>query len=46
MINENHLILLSFGKRGDTWGERIIPGDNPVGHRFLLRDLIPVKFFK
>ena len=34
MINQNHLILLSFGKRGDTGGEGIILGDNPAGRFF------------
>ena len=46
MINQNHLILLSFGKRGDTGEEGIILGDNPVGRCFVLRDLIPMNFFK
>ena len=46
MINQNHLILLSFGKMGDTGGEGTIQGDNHAGHCFLLRDLIPMKFFK
>ena len=46
MISSNHLILLSFGKRGDTRGEDIILGDNPDGHCFLLRHLIPMNFFK
>ena len=46
MINQNHLILLSFGKRGDTEGEDIILGDSPVGHWFLLLDLISMNFFK
>ena len=46
MINQDHLILLSFGKRGDTGGECIILGDNPVGQCFLLRDLIPRNLFK
>ena len=32
MINQNHLILLSFGKREDTGWEGIILGDNPAGH--------------
>ena len=35
MINQNHLSLLSFGKRWwDTGGEGIIIGDNPAGHVF------------
>ena len=50
MINQNHLILLSFGKwgytLGDTGGEGIILGESPAGHCFVLRDLIPIKFFK
>ena len=46
MINQNHLILLSFGKREDTGGKGIIPGENPDGHCFVLRDLIPINFFK
>ena len=37
MINQNQLILLSFGKRGDTGG-----GDNLAGYCFVLRDLISV----
>ena len=46
MINQNQLSLLSFGKRWDTGGEGIIIGDNPAGHCFLLKDLIPINFFK
>ena len=46
MINRNRLILLSFGKREDTGGEGIILGENPAGHCFVLRDLIPINFFK
>ena len=46
MNNQNHLILLFFGKRGDTGAEGIILGDNSPGHCFLLRDLIPKNFFK
>ena len=46
MINQNHLILLSFGKRGHLGEESIILEDNPTGHCFVLRDLIPMKFFK
>ena len=34
MINQNHLSLLSFGKRWHTGGEGIIIGDNPAGHCF------------
>ena len=45
MINQNHLILLSFGKRGDTGGEGIILEDNLAAHCFLSRDLIPMNFF-
>ena len=41
MFNQNQLILLSSGKRGDTGG-----GDNPDEHYFILRDLIPMNFFK
>ena len=44
MINQNHLISLSFGKSGDTEGKGIILGDNPAEHCFLLRDLIPMNF--
>ena len=33
-----------FGKKGDTWV--IILGDNPAGHCFALRDLLPSRFFK
>ena len=42
MINQNHLIFLSFGKRGDTGG-----GDY-LGEHWIkgLRDLIPMSFFK
>ena len=32
MINQNHLILLSFGKREDTGWEGIILGDNLAEH--------------
>ena len=42
MINQNHLIFLSFGKRGDTGG-----GDY-LGEHWIkgLRDLITMSFFK
>ena len=43
MINQNHLSLLCFDRRWDTGGEGIIIGDNPAGHCFLLRYLIPAK---
>lgn len=33
-----------FSKKGDTVG--ITLGDNPAEHCFLLRDLVPIKFFK
>ena len=46
MINQNQLSLLSFGTRCDTGIEDIIIGDNPAGHCFLLRDLMPMNFFK
>ena len=46
MINQNHVILLSFGKMGDTVGEGTILGDNPAGLCFLLKDLIPMNLFK
>ena len=46
MVNQNHLVLLSFGKRGDTGGEVIIPGDNLAGHCFVLSDLFLINFFK
>ena len=46
MINQNHLILLSFCKSGDTVGGRIILEDNTADHCSELRDLIPMKFFK
>ena len=50
MINQNHLILLPFGKRGNTaWGtggEGIILGENPAEHCFALRNSIPMNFFK
>ena len=46
MIIQNHLSLLSFGERWDTGGEGIIIRDNPAGYYFLLKDLIPMKFFK
>ena len=45
VINQNHLILLSFGSTGDI-DEGIILGDNPAGHCFLLTDLIPMNFIK
>ena len=44
--NQNHLSLLSFGNSWDTGGKGIIIGDNPAGHCFLLKDLIPMNFFK
>ena len=43
MIDQN---LLSFGERGSTGGEGIILGDNPARHCLLLKDLIPLNFFK
>ena len=46
MINRNHLILLSFGKREDTRGEGITLGENLAGHCFVLIDLIPINIFK
>ena len=46
MINQNQLRLLHFGKRRDTGGEGITIGDNPAGHCFLLRCLIPVNFYQ
>ena len=46
MINQNHLILLSFAKRRDTEGEGIILVDNPAGHCFVLSNLIPINFTK
>ena len=48
MINQDHLVLLCFGKRrggGHTGGKRIILGDNPDGG-FVLRCLVPMNFFK
>ena len=46
MINQNQLSLLSLCKNWDTGEEGIIIGDNPAGHCFLLRYLIPMNFFK
>ena len=46
MIDQNHLILLSFGKTRDTAGGSIILGDSPSGHCFVLRDLITINIFK
>ena len=34
MINQNHLILLYVGKRGDTGGEAKILGHNPARNFF------------
>ena len=31
---------------GDIGRERIILGENPAGHCFVLRELIPISFFK
>ena len=45
MINQNHLISLSFGKSRNTGEKGIILVDNPAGHCFILRDLIPMNFF-
>ena len=45
MINQNHLGLLSFGKKWDTGGEGIAIGDNSAGRWFPLRDLILMNFF-
>ena len=33
-----------FGKKGDAW--RIILGDNPAGHCFVLRDLVLIELFQ
>ena len=33
-----------FGKKGDTWSMNL--GDNPAGHCFVLRNLVPTSFFK
>ena len=33
-----------FGKKGDAW--RIILGDNPNGHGFVLSDLVLVELFQ
>ena len=46
MINQDQLILLSLDKSGDTGGEGIFLGDHPAGHCFVLKDLVPVNFFK
>ena len=46
LINQNHLILLSFGKTEDTRGEGLILGESPAGHCFVLRDLISINFLK
>ena len=46
MINQNHLVLLFFGKGEDTWEEGIILGHNAAGHSFVSRDLIPMNVIK
>ena len=46
MINQNQLSLLSFCNRWDTGREGIITVDNPAGHCFPLKYLIPMNFFK
>ena len=46
LINQNHLILLSFGKREDTRGEGLILGESLARHCFVLRDLISINFLK
>ena len=46
MINQNQLILLSFGKSRDTWGEDIILGNNTAESCFVLKDLNSMNFFK
>ena len=33
-----------FGKKGDAWN--LIPGDNPAGHGFVLRDLVLIELFQ
>ena len=33
-----------FGKKGDAW--RMILGDNPAGHSFVLRDLVLIELFQ
>ena len=35
-----------FDKREDTGEEGIILGENPAGHCFVLRELIPINIFK
>ena len=45
MINQNPLILLSL-VRENKGRKSIILGQNPAGHRFVLRNLIPINFFK
>ena len=35
MINQNHLSVLSLGKKWHARGEGITIGDNSVGHFFL-----------
>ena len=46
MFNQNPLILLTFDKRGDTYGEDVILEANSAGRCFVLRDLISVNFSK
>ena len=46
MINRNYLILLSLVREEIQAEEGIIVGDNPAGHCFVLRDLIPMNFSK
>ena len=41
MIRQNHLNLLSVGKRGATRG-----GNNLAGHCSVLRDFILINYFK
>ena len=45
MINQKHLILISFCKRENTGGDGIILGANIAGDCFLLTDLTPINFF-
>ena len=33
-----------FGKKGDAW--HMIPGDNPAGHGFVLRELVLIELFQ
>ena len=43
-VSKEGSFLAIFGKKENTGG--IILGDNPAGHSFVLKDLVPTNFSK